>query len=215
MDPVIQVALTIIASAFGGVIITVLAGFVTFALTGQREQKKWLLDLKYKAYTARLEAIEETGRNLAQIARGRITPDTSTPIPSTQEVSFLASKDVEDKYLLWSRSYSNYVDIVQLRMKAIGKELSDATPEERKSLKAKYHEGDGPLAYEFRSLESITNSCAAILATAMKKDVGLKVDWRTRRKLRKAKASIIPSTRAELPKPPLDKNETPTVKLGS
>jgi hypothetical protein len=207
MDPVIQVALTIIASAFGGVIITVLAGFVTFALTGRREQKKWLLDLKYKAYTARLEAIEETGRNLAHIARGRISPDTSTPIPSTQEVSFLASKDVEDKYLLWSRSYSNYVDIVQLRMKAIAKELTDATPEERKSLKAKYQEGDGPLAYEFRSLESITNSCAAILAIAMKKDLGLKVAWRTRRKLRKAKASIIPSTRAELPAPPQNKED--------
>lgn len=45
-DPV----LTIIASAFGGAILTVIGGLITHALTGRRERLRWSLELRSRVY---------------------------------------------------------------------------------------------------------------------------------------------------------------------
>lgn len=44
------------ASAFGGAVVTAAIGLMTFIMTGRREHRRWLYDLKYKNYLEVLRA---------------------------------------------------------------------------------------------------------------------------------------------------------------
>ena len=51
MDPIF-----LLASAFGGAVVTAAIGLLTFIMTGRREHRRWLYDLKYKNYLEVLRA---------------------------------------------------------------------------------------------------------------------------------------------------------------
>lgn len=54
-----QTSLALVGSAFGGAIVTTAIGLLTHALTGRREHKRWLLDLRYQAYLKVIASVEQ------------------------------------------------------------------------------------------------------------------------------------------------------------
>lgn len=61
MDPSL---VTIIASAFGGAVLTGLVGLFTHWSAGRREARRWRLDLKYREYLRFIEGMESAEQRM-------------------------------------------------------------------------------------------------------------------------------------------------------
>ncbi|GAA1050647.1 hypothetical protein [Arthrobacter russicus] len=116
MDPV-----AIVASAFGGAIITGLVGLITHTLTGRREQKRWILDQKYRVYVDFLREVEMQNRYYRKIcnstfregAKMLLHSDSPSRTTDIQEILLLAHFRLAYKVLLWSRTHVALVELLQ------------------------------------------------------------------------------------------------------
>lgn len=93
--------LTIIASAFGGAVLTGLASFITYFFNGKREHKKWLNELKYKQYVSAIVDFEK----LAQLLAGndmseKVVDEVYTLVHTfrSADLDLIGTKDVKQHH---------------------------------------------------------------------------------------------------------------------
>lgn len=166
MDPAL---LTVIASAFGGAIITGLIALITHALTGRREQKKWLLDQKYKVYVSFLRDIEALRRNQDAAFNVQLANISNVDLPQVslmtiQEILLLAHDRLAHRVLLWSRTQVALSELVKDAWEPIHEQLKSDPSILTRSL---------PLTREIQAAQAAESAASFAVIKAVRKELKL------------------------------------------
>lgn len=134
--------LTIIASAFGGAILTGIVGLITYLLNARREHAKWLRDLKFRTYADKLTRLEHLHTGLESTdsdeSSGQDGADDWSTAMTVADLDLVASPEVTAEHMRVVATIASYIrndiDGIPNEMTAFRKSLLSLTAAMRKDI---------------------------------------------------------------------------------